>query len=456
MKRIFKNGHIIDPVHRQDDFLDIFTRDGIIIQVGKRLEESEADVVDLNGLIVVPGLIDMHVHLREPGREDKETIETGTMAAIHGGITAVAAMPNTTPPADDISVIQYITSSARKYGWAKVFPIGAISKGRKGNELSEMGKLMEAGACGFSDDGQSVASAELLRHAFEYASMLNCSIMEHCEDPALGADGVMHEGYYSTMLGLCGIPSASEELIVMRDIALAELTDGRLHIAHVSTKKSVELIRAAKKRGVKVTAEVAPHHLLLSHETLITYNTNLKVNPPLRAKEDIDALLEGVIDGTIDVIASDHAPHTREEKEVEFDAAPFGISGVETTVQLILSEFVNKKLLTIKQLITAMSTKPSAILRIPGGAITEGNPCDLTVIDLKNHWTIDKEKFYSKGKNTPFHGKKGVGAPVMTIVNGEVLMKNKELVISESYEKFQPPQNSNRGTKLMTLHNASY
>ena len=453
MKRIFKNGHVIDPVHKRDDSLDILTQDGIIRQVGKRLEESHAEVIDLSGLIVVPGFIDMHVHLREPGREDKETIETGTMAAIHGGITAVASMPNTTPPADDISVIQYVASSARKYGWAKVFPIGSISKGRKGNELSEMGKLTEAGACGFSDDGQSVASSELLRHAFEYASMLNCPIIEHCEDPTLCADGVMHEGYYSTMLGLRGIPSASEELIVMRDITLSELTGSHLHIAHVSTKKSVELIRAAKKRGVKVTAEVTPHHLLLSHETLVTYDTNLKVNPPLRTQEDINSLLEGVIDGTIDVIASDHAPHTREEKEVEFDAAPFGISGVETTVQLILSEFINKKLLTIKQLITGMSTKPSAILRIPGGAITEGNPCDLTVLDLKNHWTIDKEKFYSKGKNTPFHGKKGVGAPVMTIVNGEILMKNKELVRSKSYEKIQTLKSSNGELKLTTLHN---
>lgn len=425
--RLFKNGHVVDPANKRDEVLDILVRDGIIARIGKHISLADAEIVDINGYVVTPGLIDMHVHLREPGREDKETISAGTSAAALGGITGVASMPNTSPPADDTSVIHYILAKAKEAGYAKVYPIGAISKGRKGEELTEMGKLIEAGARGFSDDGQSVESSELMRRALEYTSMLGSPVIAHCEDPTLGADGVMHEGYYSTMLGLRGIPAASEEIMIMRDIALAELTGGHVHIAHVSTKKSVDIIKAAKQKGIKVTAEVTPHHLLLSHELLVNYDPNFKVNPPLRTKEECQALLQGLADGTIDAIASDHAPHTPEEKEVEFDLSPFGISGVETMTQLILSELVAKKLLPLKQFVLALSTKPAAILGIKGGSITEGNPADLTILDLKRHWTINKHELLSKGKNTPFHGYKGVGLAIMTVVNGEVVMSGRHL-----------------------------
>lgn len=432
MKRIFKNGHVVDPASKTDEVLDILVQDCKIAALDKDLSCFDAEIVDVRGLVVAPGFIDMHVHLREPGREDKETIESGTKAACRGGITAVCAMPNTNPPSDNISVIHYVLAKANEAGWAKVYPVGCISKGQLGEELAEMGKLAEAGACVFSDDGKSVVSSELMRRGLEYAMMLGKTIISHCEEPTLGAGGVMHEGYYSTMLGLRGVPATGEEIMVMRDLALAELTGGPIHIAHVSSKKSVELIRAAKKKGIKVTTEVTPHHLFLSHEMLVTYDTNLKMNPPLRTKEDKEALLAGLIDGTIDVVASDHAPHTREDKEVEFDLAPFGVSGVETTVQLLLSELVNKKLLSLKQLILAMSIRPSNILGIIGGSITKGAPANLTILDLKRPWKINKEEFVSKGKNTPFHGKHGTGMAVVTVVEGNILTSDGDII---AYDK---------------------
>jgi dihydroorotase len=377
--------------------------------------------MDAAGLVVCPGLIDMHVHLRQPGREDKETIATGTLAAARGGFTAVCCMPNTDPVNDTRSVTEFILDTAKREGAVHVYPVGAISKGLRGEELAEIGELFESGCVAVSDDGRPVMNAELMRRAMEYAGMFDLPVISHCEDLHLSGKGVVHEGIVSTELGLCGIPSTSEAAMVARDILLAELTGGRLHVAHVSAAESVRLIREAKARGVRVSCEATPHHFALTEEAVRGFDTNAKMNPPLRSESDRQAILAGLRDGTIDVIATDHAPHTAQEKEQEFDVAPFGVIGSETALALTLSTLVASGTLSLNQAIAKLTSEPARILKLPKGRIAEGADADLTIFDPDREWTVDTSGFASKSRNTPFHGWRLKGGTVATIVAGKVV-----------------------------------
>jgi dihydroorotase len=421
---LIKNGRIIDPANKIDKIANIFIKDGKINAVGAKSFTAD-EVIDAKGLVVTPGLIDMHVHLREPGMEEEETIASGSAAAINGGFTSVACMPNTDPPIDDEASAEFVYLQAKRSGKANVFPIGAITKGRKGEELAEMGQLVRGGAVAFSDDGDPVRSAEVMRRGLEYSSMFNKTIISHCEDSHLTKDGLMNEGATSTLLGLRGIPSIAEEIMVYRDIALARFTGGRVHIAHISTANGVELVRQAKAEGLKVTAEVTPHHITLTDELIKTmgigFDTNLKVNPPLRTEVDKKALIKGLKDGTIDAIASDHAPHAIEEKDVEFSVAPFGIIGMETLLPIVLTELVHKKILTISQVIAKLTINPARILNIPKGTLSIGADADITLIDLNKQWTINPGEFKSKSRNCPFAGWKVKGKAVKVIVAGQII-----------------------------------
>ena len=418
---LIKNGRVIDPANKIDKITDVFIQDGKIKSLGG---QSKADkIIDAKGLIVTPGLIDMHVHLREPGKEDEETIASGSAAAINGGFTSVACMPNTDPTIDNEASAEFVYLQAKRAGRANVFPIGAVTKNRKGEELSEMGQLYRGGAVGFSDDGEPIKSAEVMRRALEYSKMFDKPIIDHCEDVDLIRDGTMNEGNVSISLGLVGMPSVAEEIMVYRDIALTKLTGGKLHIAHISTKKAVELVRQAKKEGIKITAEVTPHHLILTDDYIKTsnFNTNYKVNPPLRTKSDIQAVRAGLADGTIDAIASDHAPHSEAEKDVEFNIAPFGIIGMESFLGIILTELVAKDVITIPQLISSLTINPARILGIPKGTLSIGADADITIIDLKKEWVIDPAQFKSKSRNCPFAGWKVKGKAVKVIVAGQII-----------------------------------
>ena len=426
MKILIKNGRIIDPAAGIDKKSDLLIENGKIVKIAASLKEEAAEVIDAAGKLVVPGLIDMHTHLREPGREDTETIETGLRAAVKGGFTAVCPMPNTEPPCDNQAQVNFLKEKANQVGLAKVWPIGSITRGRKGKALSDMTDLKEAGVMAVSDDGDSVENAELMRRALEYASMLDLLVISHCEDKQLAGEGVMHEGYWSTVLGLSPIPSASESLIVERDIRLAALTGARLHIAHVSTEESVNAIRQAKKEGLAVTAEVTPHHITLKDEDLKTYDTNLKINPPLRSASDIKALKEGLKDGTIDVIATDHAPHLVNEKEKEFDYAPFGMIGLETALSLAAA-LIDEGVLDWKTLIEKMSVNPGKILQIPGGTLVEGACADVTVIDPEREWVYTKERVESRSQNSPFLGWKLKAQVTDVIVGGKIVLREGEL-----------------------------
>jgi dihydroorotase len=431
---LIKGGRVVDPSRNFDDTADIFIQDGFIENVGKKLHDlPDAEIINAEDLVVVPGLIDMHVHLRDPGEEYKEDILSGSRAAAAGGFTAVAAMANTDPVGDDPSLINYIQDRAR-HAAARVYPIGALTKGLEGKEMAELGRMKKAGAVAFSDDGKPVVNSMIMRNALHYAAGIDALVIVHEEDLYLTAGGVMHEGSVSSILGLRGIPAAAEEVMLARDLIIVRMTGGRLHFAHVSTAKSVEMIRSAKSEGLPITAEVAPHHLLLTDRAVKNsgYSTNTKVKPPLRSEHDRQALWEGLLDGTIDVIASDHAPHHPDDKDVEYDFAPFGIAGLETTLPLMLDEFSSGRIkkLDLPLLIDKMSTAPAGILGITGGNLQPGSPADLTIIDLKRTVTVSPSDWYSKSRNTPFAGRRLTGAPVFTIVGGRIVMK--EGVVSES------------------------
>lgn len=419
-KIVIKNGHVIDPANNIDGKLDILIAEERIARLGKTgsISTDNAQVIDATERLVVPGLIDMHVHLREPGFEYKETIVTGTASAKAGGFTSVCCMPNTKPVNDNRSVTEFIFSQAKDAS-ARVYPIGAITKGSMGEELAEMGELHASGCFAVSDDGKPVMNAALMRRAMEYSKIFDMLIISHCEDSTLSGNGVMNEGVVSTELRLRGIPRAAEEVMTSRDLLLAELTGCRLHIAHVSTAGSVRMIRDAKERGVNATAETCPHYFTLTDEAARGYNTMAKMNPPLRTAEDVAAIKQGLKDGTIDVIATDHAPHGMDEKSGEFDYAPFGIVGLETALGLTL-KLVDEGILTLNEAIRKLSLNPASILKLNKGSLSVGADADITIIDQNTEWTVDSSQFRSKSRNTPFNGWKLKGKAVQTIVGGKL------------------------------------
>jgi dihydroorotase len=424
---IVKNGRVIDPVQNIDATADILIRDGRIVSIGQLPNDLPEDIpsLDVTGKWCVPGLVDMHVHLREPGREDKETIETGCNAAVAGGYTSIAAMPNTDPINDNTAVTRFIQEKAASTP-AKVYPIAAITKGLKGKQLTEMIELSDAGAVAFSDDGQCVPNADLLRKALDYLKINNGLIIEHCEDHELAAGGVMREGFVCTSLGFPPIPAPAEDLMVARDIRLAEYTGGKLHIAHVSTKESVRLIKDAKKRGVRITAEVTPHHLFLTDEMVKSFDTNTKMSPPLGTEDDRCALENALITGVIDCIATDHAPHTDTEKQVEYSFAPNGVIGLETALGLTMTRLVHTKKMSPLQMVQVMSSNPARILGINAGTLSPGASADITIIDPDRFWMVDPQSFRSKSRNTPFGGLSLRGSCAMTIVNGTIVFQFQE------------------------------
>jgi dihydroorotase len=422
MRLLLKGGRIIDPSQNMDATMDLLIEKGTVSRIATTIPERKGEktaVIDLTGMILTPGLIDMHTHLREPGHEYKETVQTGSEAAVAGGFTSIACMANTEPINDNRSVTEFILRQAQAAGMARVYPVAAVSKGEQGKFLTEFADLKDAGAVALSDDGNPVMDSRLMRNALEYASSLGIPIISHCEDTNLSAGGQMNEGYTSTELGLQGIPNTAEHIMIARDIALAEFSNVSVHIAHVSTAESLRIIREAKKRGVMVTAETAPHYFTLTDEALKEFSTNFKMYPPLRKNEDVEAIKEGLKDGTIDAIASDHAPHSSIEKDVEFEYAANGIIGLETSLSASLI-LVKENVLSLSQLIEKMSTNPSGILKIPGGTLKAGSNADITVIDLQKKWIVKADTFRSKSRNTPFEGRKFRGRAVLTIVGGNV------------------------------------
>lgn len=414
------NGRIIDPSQNVDQIADLWIENDRFVGIGPQRDRAADRTIDATSLIVSPGWIDMHVHLREPGREEDETIATGTEAAIAGGVTSVACMPNTEPPLDSQAQAEFVIHQAQRAGFANVFPVGCITKGRKGKELAEMGGLVDGGAVAFSDDGSPVMSAEIMRRALEYSRMFDKAILDHCEDLDLTHGGVMHEGVVSTALGVRGMPAVAEEVHVFRDIELAEITGGRIHIMHVSTAGSVELIRQAKARNVRVTAEATPHHFLLTDESLRTFDSNFKMAPPLRSQADADAILRGLKDGTLDVIATDHAPHSTEKKAREFDQCPNGILGVETLLPLCVTYLIGRHQLAWPELIAKVTVNPANVLSIDRGTLKPGAIADVTIIDPVAKWSIDVSKFKSKSRNCPFDGWPVTGRAHTVIVGGVI------------------------------------
>jgi dihydroorotase len=419
---LLRGGRVIDPSRDLDQTADVLVQDGTIAAVGAALGIPDgADVREVRGLVVAPGLVDVHVHLREPGNEDVETIASGSRAAAAGGFTAVCAMPNTDPVTDNQAAVGFVVRQSARAGFARVYPIGAISVGQRGEHLSEFGEMVAAGAVAVSDDGKPVASSHLMRTALAYARTFGIPVADHCEEPTLAAGGVMHEGLVASRLGLKGIPAAAEEIMVARDTLLAELTGGHVHLCHMSTRGSVELIRRAKDQGVRVTAEVTPHHLTLTDHACEGYDTHAKMNPPLREAADVAALRTALRDRVIDCIASDHAPHAYDAKEAAFDDAPFGIVGLETAFAVAYTELVEGGVLALPALIERMSTAPARAFGLPGGSLRPGGPADLVVLDITAHWTADPTAFVSKSRNTPFAGRALIGRAALTVVGGQVV-----------------------------------
>jgi len=419
---LLKGGRVIDPSRGLDQRADVLLQDGKIAAVGATLGTPDgAEVRDVSGAVVAPGLVDLHVHLREPGNEDVETIASGARAAAAGGFTAVCAMPNTDPVTDNQAAVGFIVRQSLRARAARVYPIGAVSVGQKGEQLAEFGELVGAGAVAVSDDGKPVKSSHLMRTALEYARTFGIPVADHCEDPSLATGGVMHEGLVAARLGLKGIPAASEEIMVARDLMLAELTGGRVHLCHMSTRGSVELIRRGKERGIAVTAEVTPHHLTLTDIACEAYDTHAKMNPPLREDADVAALRAGLKEGVIDCIASDHAPHAYDAKEAAFDDAPFGIVGLETSFAVGHTMLVQEGVLTLPELLERMSTIPARAFRLSGGTLAPGAPADVVVLDVATSWTVDPTGFRSKSRNSPYVGRKLSGRTVLTVVAGETV-----------------------------------
>ena len=441
MKRLLKGGRLVDPVNGLDGAFDLLIDGDRIARVGRDLPVNGVGGVDgaggagthvipiPSGYILCPGLIDMHVHLREPGQEHKETVATGTAAAAAGGFTAVACMPNTTPVIDNAGVVEYVLKKAAEAGLARVYPIGAVSRGQQGEQLADIAEMRQAGCVALTDDGRPVATALLMRRALEYARMFDMPIIEHCEEQTLKGDGVAHEGFQASTLGLRGIPGQAESIMALRDISLAELTGGAVHVAHMSARQTLDAIRYGKARAVRVTCEVTPHHFVLTDEMLgapVPYDTNVKMNPPLRQTEDRDAMLGGIADGSVDVIATDHAPHHADEKHVEFDHAPFGITGLETAVSLCLDRLVHPGLIPLARLVELLSVNPARILRVPGGSLSEGGPADITILAPDLPVTIAVARMRSKSRNTPFDGWKLRGGVAATIVGGRPVYVNED------------------------------
>lgn len=428
MRLLIKNGHIIDAKTGLNEISDILVEDGIIAEVGIGIDSTGCEIIDAGGMYVIPGLVDAHCHLRDPGYEYKEDIESGTRSAAKGGFTSIACMPNTNPVLDSEALIRYVINKAKSDGLVNVYPIGAVSKGLKGEELSEIGELKFAGAVALSDDGRPVNNSSLMKKAMQYASMFDITIISHCEDLDLVDDGLMNEGYYSSVLGLKGNPAPAEEVMIARDLILAEYTKATIHIAHVSTELGVDLIRNAKRRGVSVTAETCPHYFSLTDQACEGFNTNAKVNPPLRTQKDVDAIIQGLKDGTIDIISTDHAPHHRDEKNVEFKQAANGLVGFETAFPLAITYLVKPGYLTLEQLVQKMCLNPAKMLGLNKGSLEAGFSADIMIFDIKEEYTVDIDKFESKSKNSPFNGFKLFGQPQYTIVDGNPIVREKVLL----------------------------
>ncbi|GLC26558.1 dihydroorotase [Roseisolibacter agri] len=422
---LLAGGRVLDPSQQLDLAVgDVLLVDGKIQHAGERIARpDDAEIVDCAGLVVSPGFVDVHCHLREPGREDVETIATAARAAVAGGFTAVCAMPNTDPVTDNQAAVGFIISQAKRAAAARVYPIGAITLGQKGEALAEFGEMVGAGAVAVSDDGKPVVSAQMMRTALEYARTFGIPVADHCEDPTLAHGGAMNEGAMSMKLGLKGIPAEAEEIMAIRDILLARRTGGHVHLCHMSTKGSVELIRWGKERNINVTAEVCPHHLSLTEDAVDGYDTNAKMNPPLRTPEDVEALQQAVRDGTIDVVATDHAPHHYDEKEREFADAPNGIVGLETALAVLVTWLVEPGILTYAQLVDKMACAPARIFNLPGGTLRRGSVADVTVFDPTRAWTVDPRGFHSKGRNSPYAGRTLRGRTVCTVVDGRVVYR---------------------------------
>ena len=423
-KLLLRNGRVLDPASGRDQIADVLLSDGIVAEIGSNLKTAGAEIFDATGMVVAPGFIDMHVHLREPGFEHAETIETGARAAAAGGFTSVCCMPNTKPVNDSATVTNYILDRARKLAIVNVFPIGAITKGSEGEELAAIGSMKAAGVVAISDDGRPVMNARVMRRAMESARAWDLPLINHCEDLNLSAGGDMHEGVQSTRFGLRGIPSASEDLMVARDILLAEMTGVRYHVAHLSTKHAVAMVKYAKTKGLSVSCEVCPHHFSITDRDVKAYDANYKMKPPLRSCCDVDATLEGIVDGTVDALATDHAPHPGSEKMQEFEKCPFGILGLETAIGLTLQKLVHAEKISVMKMVELYTTGPARVLRLNRGTLAIGAPADVTVLDLQRRWTYDVNHSPSKSSNTPFHGAEFVGGPVATIVNGAIAWRN--------------------------------
>jgi len=422
MSLLIKNAIIVNADKMTKEPQDILIEKGKIVQIASSIENENIKTVEASGKLVMPGLIDIHVHFREPGREDKETIETGSRAAAKGGFTTVMCMPNTKPVIDNVMIVDSVIKEAKRVGLVNVVPIGAITRGMKNEELTDMFELKKAGCLALSDDGKCVSNSQLMRRALQYSKMVGILLIQHCEDPLLSAGGVMNEGSVSTLVGLKGDPGISEAVIVARDIELAKYERTRVHLAHMSLRRSIELIRAAKSQGIQVTAEVCPHHFTLTDDEVKSFDTSMKVNPPLRTRDDVEAVKEAIKDGTIDCIVTDHAPHTQEDKEVDFDHAPCGMIGLETSVGLTITELVKPKVISWVEMVEKMSTAPARIMGMEGkGVIKEGADGDITIIDSDQEWVVSKEDFVSKSSNSPFIGKKLQGKVIQTIYGGKVV-----------------------------------